>query len=85
MEGVRKAYVDRVNQDIAGEGIYDKLSKIRRLQNLFKPGGLPVYLLGKRDISMYRGVMVGTVAGLGITFGTIFLMATNNLSKKSNN
>ena len=45
--------------------------------------GLPVYVGGgPREVLLYRGVMMASVVGIGVTLFSIYRMATGQMTKK---
>ena len=58
-------------------------NKVRFLQDKFQAhDSLPVFLKGKHDIRMYRGVMVFSLIGLTAALYGVTQMALGNLKKK---
>lgn len=78
MEFVRESYKNRVT--LKSPYIRNKIKA--QQTTLQRPDGLPVFLKGKGDVRLYRGVMVCSVFGLGIAFFTIYRMATGQIKKK---
>merc|ERR1711973_1049852 len=84
MEDLRKNYQSRIQADVAGgDSIYQASNKVKLQQRLMQAAPeAPVFLKASYDLRMYRGVMVGSLVGLGIAVGSLFMMATNSLKKK---
>ena len=48
----------------------------------FQTGNAPVFLRGKSDRLMYRSAMGICTVGVALTFGALYLMATNQMPKR---
>lgn len=46
-------------------------------------GDAPVFLRTPRDVLMYRGIMIFSVVGIGMTMLGMGAMATGNMQKKN--
>ena len=77
MDDLRNWYKARI-------GVDSRLSqhKVKALQRVFEGSETPVFLKTRLDGKLYRGVMVLSLFGLAITYGSIYAMATNNIQKK---
>ncbi|EDO35591.1 predicted protein [Nematostella vectensis] len=68
----------------SGASIAQEVNKLSRFQRLFQTGEAPIHLRGgAKDIMTYRGAMVLSVVGIGVSLFTIFQMATGQMKKKS--
>ncbi|KAJ7375483.1 Cytochrome c oxidase subunit 7A- protein, mitochondrial [Desmophyllum pertusum] len=82
MEGPKKVYETRVNQDLLTDAILGK-NRIKLYQQHFqKKDGFPVHMKGQYGVPFTRFMLWGATIACVVSVGLVGMMATNTLPKK---